>query len=62
MSASWDSSKRPPMCIVLTRFVSHDARADHVTFPNNYRPEHERITKDEVEAVIESFKKMNWWP
>lgn len=26
------------------------------------RPLHARITKEEVEAVIESYKKMNWWP
>ncbi|QIW95742.1 hypothetical protein AMS68_001260 [Peltaster fructicola] len=27
-----------------------------------FRPKHETITKDEVEAVIESYKKMGWWP
>lgn len=27
-----------------------------------FRPQHERITKEEVEAVIESYKKMGWWP
>ncbi len=27
-----------------------------------YRPRHERITKEEVQAVIESYKRMKWWP
>ncbi|WPH01031.1 Hypothetical protein R9X50_00386500 [Acrodontium crateriforme] len=27
-----------------------------------FEPLHARITKEEVEAVIESYKKMNWWP
>jgi len=27
-----------------------------------FRPQHERITKAEVEEVIESYKRMNWWP
>ncbi|KAM3420316.1 hypothetical protein BST61_g3599 [Cercospora zeina] len=27
-----------------------------------FRPQHERITKEEVEAVIESYKTMGWWP
>ncbi|KXT07632.1 hypothetical protein AC578_10122 [Pseudocercospora eumusae] len=27
-----------------------------------FRPQHERITKDEVQAVIESYKSMGWWP
>ena len=26
------------------------------------RPLHERITKAEVESVIESYKRMDWWP
>lgn len=26
------------------------------------RPKHERISKEEVEDVIESYKRMNWWP
>jgi hypothetical protein len=26
------------------------------------RPRHERITKEEVQAVIESYRRMNWWP
>lgn len=26
------------------------------------RPIHEKITKEEVEAVIESYKRMQWWP
>jgi hypothetical protein len=26
------------------------------------RPKHERMTKDEIEAVIESYKRMKWWP
>ena len=26
------------------------------------RPLHEKITKQEVEAVIESYKRMKWWP
>ena len=26
------------------------------------RPIHERLTKKEVEDVIESYKRMNWWP
>ncbi|KAI9700463.1 MAG: hypothetical protein M1820_006762 [Bogoriella megaspora] len=27
-----------------------------------FRYKHERITKQEVEDVIESYKRMNWWP
>ncbi|KAK1057886.1 hypothetical protein LTR74_013800 [Friedmanniomyces endolithicus] len=27
-----------------------------------FRPRHERITKEEVQAVIESYKRMKWWP
>ncbi|KAF7195210.1 putative short-chain dehydrogenase/reductase family 42E member 2 [Pseudocercospora fuligena] len=27
-----------------------------------FRPQHERITKEEVQAVIESYKSMGWWP
>ncbi|KAK5133254.1 hypothetical protein LTR08_007988 [Meristemomyces frigidus] len=27
-----------------------------------FRPEHERITKEEVQAVIDSYKRMKWWP
>ncbi|KAI7284324.1 NAD(P)-binding protein [Hortaea werneckii] len=27
-----------------------------------FRPQHERITKEEVEGVIASYKRMNWWP
>ncbi|EMC95258.1 hypothetical protein BAUCODRAFT_44145, partial [Baudoinia panamericana UAMH 10762] len=27
-----------------------------------FRPRHERITREEVEAVIESYKRMHWWP
>ncbi|PPJ57160.1 hypothetical protein CBER1_08450 [Cercospora berteroae] len=27
-----------------------------------FRPQHERITKEEVESVIESYKTMGWWP
>ncbi|CAK4030777.1 hypothetical protein CB0940_04760 [Lecanosticta acicola] len=27
-----------------------------------FRPQHERITQQEVERVIESYKTMNWWP
>lgn len=26
------------------------------------RPKHERLTKAEVEDVIESYKRMGWWP
>lgn len=26
------------------------------------RPRYEEITKEEVKAVIESYKRMNWWP
>ena len=26
------------------------------------RPLHEKITKAEVEAVIDSYKRMKWWP
>ncbi len=26
------------------------------------RPLHEKMTKEEVQAVIESYKRMNWWP
>lgn len=26
------------------------------------RPVHERISKEEVEAVIESYRRMKWWP
>ncbi|KAL1296686.1 hypothetical protein AAFC00_000162 [Neodothiora populina] len=27
-----------------------------------FKYEHERLTKAEVESVIESYKRMNWWP
>lgn len=27
-----------------------------------FKPKHERISKEEVEDVIESYKRMNWWP
>ena len=27
-----------------------------------FRPKHERITKQEVEEIIESYKRMKWWP
>ncbi|KAF2164079.1 hypothetical protein M409DRAFT_25427 [Zasmidium cellare ATCC 36951] len=27
-----------------------------------FRPQHERITRDEVQRVIDSYKTMNWWP
>ncbi|GAB1727573.1 hypothetical protein NU195Hw_g4648t1 [Hortaea werneckii] len=27
-----------------------------------FRPQHECITKEEVEGVIASYKRMNWWP
>ncbi|KAF2719966.1 NAD(P)-binding protein [Polychaeton citri CBS 116435] len=27
-----------------------------------WRPEHERISRAEVEAVIESYRRMKWWP
>ncbi|KAK5120439.1 hypothetical protein LTR85_006378 [Meristemomyces frigidus] len=27
-----------------------------------FRPQHERLTRAEVEAVIDSYRRMNWWP
>jgi hypothetical protein len=29
---------------------------------NDRRPKHERMTKEEIEDVIESYKRMKWWP
>jgi hypothetical protein len=26
------------------------------------RYKHPRLTKEEVESVIESYRRMNWWP
>jgi hypothetical protein len=28
----------------------------------DFEYEHPKMTKDELERVIESYKKMNWWP
>lgn len=28
----------------------------------NFRYMHERLTKEEIEKVIESYKIMGWWP
>lgn len=36
-------------------------KSANLTFAHT-RPMHEKITKEEVEAVIESYKRMNWWP
>jgi hypothetical protein len=29
---------------------------------NLYRYKHPKLTKEEVEAVIESYRRMKWWP
>ncbi|KXL51539.1 hypothetical protein M433DRAFT_150560 [Acidomyces richmondensis BFW] len=41
-----------------------DLSLDGSRFENvvGFRPIHERITKEEVQAVIESYRRMNWWP
>jgi len=41
-----------------------DLSLDGSRFENvvGFRPKHERITKEEVQAVIESYRRMNWWP
>lgn len=36
------------------------AMTNSLTMPR--RPKHERITKQEVEDVIESYRRMKWWP
>jgi hypothetical protein len=33
-----------------------------LTYVDDQRPVHERITADEIRKVIEGFKTMNWWP
>ena len=61
------------LCLDGSRFESvvgfkYDLLATAISkayiFANNFppRPKHERITKQEIEDVIESYRRMKWWP
>ena len=45
-----------------TGFQSVNLLPSMTRIANLYRYKHPKLTKDEVEVVIESYRRMKWWP